>query len=82
MLVKVLQVLRQGRLWQQSPCPNVMVGDIDHAKLWLHLHLSWEQGHVLVQQILTTWSSRVIDKDYTVSIFLDWTPALFVLHVP
>ena len=81
MLVQVFQILWKSRLWQLTSCTDALVVHVDHAELWLHVHRSREEIHVLVQQIFTTWGSWVIDEDDTVCIFLNWSPAFFVLHV-
>ena len=71
-----------GDLWQLSAsASNIVVIDVHHAELRLQLHSLREKGDQLVQCLFCVGHSWVIHKNDTVSVLLNWSPALLVLEV-
>ena len=77
---QMIKTFRQRHVWNRSTV-GVVIVDEDHAVLGMQSHLFREHVNELDQQLLSTWSSRVINKDDSISILLNWTITLFIFQI-
>ena len=80
MLNEIVETLWQVDFGEGATVQVVMV-NVDHTILRVHLHSFREQIHKLNQSLLRAWCCRIVYKDDTLSILLDRPIALLILQI-
>ena len=77
---QMVKTLWQCHIWNWSTV-GVVIVDEDHTVLGMKSHLFWKHVNKLDQQLLSARRSRVINKDDSISILLDWPITLFIFQI-
>jgi hypothetical protein len=79
-LIKAVHGFGKGNCRENAATRVVMV-DENHAELWLQLHCLGEHLHKLVHQSFALGNVGVVNKNDSLGVLLDGTPALFVFEI-